>query len=196
MLGDWIYTFSSTIWIRGHDTTGDKAWVAPNKHISSPRRRRTDVQRPHRRRPRLRPAGPQQISSSYQGLARPRSHPKRVQRRRPRTRPVHPDRVTGQARAEVGGSIHRQVEGVPQRVQANNAIRRRPRSIPGILTISANFLSKHSGPTCPCNSPNSTIPAHTLFLPGGEVFNEAEPCNIPAKISRKNSDAACQKRPH
>jgi hypothetical protein len=25
------------------------------------------------------------------------------------------------------------------------------------------------------------IPARTLFLPGGEVFNEAEPCNIHAK---------------
>jgi hypothetical protein len=51
MPGDRIHTFSSTIWIKGHDVVGDKAWVAPNKHISSPRRRRTNVQRPHRRRP-------------------------------------------------------------------------------------------------------------------------------------------------
>jgi hypothetical protein len=128
MPGDRIHTFSSTIWIRGHDAARDKAWVAPNKHISSPRRRRTNVQRPHRRRPRLRPAGPQQIPSSNQGLARPCGRPKRVQRRRPHTHPDHPDRVTGQTGAEVGGSIHRQIEGVPQRVQADNAIRRRPRA--------------------------------------------------------------------
>jgi hypothetical protein len=49
------------------------------------------------------------------------------------------------------------------------------------LTISANFLFDSSEPTCPCNSQNSFIPARTLFLPGGEVFNEAEPCNIHAK---------------
>jgi hypothetical protein len=44
-----------------------------------------------------------------------------------------------------------------------------------------NFLFDSSGPTHPCNSPNSFILARTLFLPGGEVFNEAEPCNIHAK---------------
>jgi hypothetical protein len=48
------------------------------------------------------------------------------------------------------------------------------------------FLFKPSGPTRPCNPPNSIIPARTLFLPGGEVFNEAGPCNIPTKIPRKN----------
>jgi hypothetical protein len=42
-------------------------------------------------------------------------------------------------------------------------------------------LFDSSEPTCPCNSQNSFIPARTLFLPGGEVFNEAEPCNIHAK---------------
>jgi hypothetical protein len=57
----------------------------------------------------------------------------------------------------------------------------------GILTISANFLFKPSGPMRPCNPPNIIIPARTLFLPGrGEIFNEAEPCNIPAKIPRKS----------
>jgi hypothetical protein len=43
------------------------------------------------------------------------------------------------------------------------------------------FLFDSSGPARPCNSLNSFIPARTLFLPGGEVFNEAEPCNIHAK---------------
>jgi hypothetical protein len=43
------------------------------------------------------------------------------------------------------------------------------------------FLFDSSRPARPCNSQNSFIPARTLFLPGGEVFNEAEPCNIHAK---------------
>jgi hypothetical protein len=59
------------------------------------------------------PCSPQQIASSNQGLARQRGRPKRVQRRKPRTRPDHPDRVTGQAGAEMGGSIHPQDEGIP-----------------------------------------------------------------------------------
>jgi hypothetical protein len=37
----------------------------------------------------------------------------------------------------------------------------------------------------PCNPANNVIPARTLFLPGGEVFNEAEPCNIPTKAPAK-----------
>jgi hypothetical protein len=128
MSGNWIHSFSPAIWLGGHDPTGNKTWVTSNKPISRPQHRRTNLQRPHRRRPRLRPAGPQQIPSSNDGLARPRSRPKRIQRRGPRTHLNHPDRVTGQARAKVGGSIHRQVEGVSERVQANNAIRRRPRA--------------------------------------------------------------------
>jgi hypothetical protein len=36
-----------------------------------------------------------------------------------------------------------------------------------------------------CNPANNVILARTLFLPGGEVFNEAEPCNIPAKAPAK-----------
>jgi hypothetical protein len=56
-------------------------------------------------------------------------------------------------------------------------------------------LFESSGLTRPCNSPNSLIPARTLFLPGGEVFNEAEPCNIHAKIPRKKLKQ-CRKRPH
>jgi hypothetical protein len=43
------------------------------------------------------------------------------------------------------------------------------------------FLFYSSGLARPCNSQNNFILACTLFLPGGEVFNEAEPCNIPEK---------------
>jgi hypothetical protein len=124
-----IHTFSSIVWIRGHDAAGDKARVAPNKHISGPQCRRTNVQRSHRWRPRPCPIGPQQISGSNQGLVRQHGRPKRVQQRRPRTRPDHLDRITGQAGAEMGGSIHRQVEGIHQRVQASNAFRRRLRAL-------------------------------------------------------------------
>jgi hypothetical protein len=46
-------------------------------------------------------------------------------------------------------------------------------------------LFESSGPSRPCNSLNIIIPARTLFLPGGEVFNEAAPCNIQAKIPHK-----------
>jgi hypothetical protein len=113
MLGNRIHTFSSIVWIRGHDVARDKAWVAQNKHISSPRRRRTNVQRSPRRGPRPRPTGPQKISGSNQGLARQRGCPKRVQQRRPCTRLDHPDKIMGQAGAEMGKSIHRQVEGIP-----------------------------------------------------------------------------------
>jgi hypothetical protein len=66
-------------------------------HISSPRCRRTNFQRSHRRRPRPCPVGPRQISGSNQGLARQHSRPKRIQQRGPRTRPDHPDRITRQA---------------------------------------------------------------------------------------------------
>jgi hypothetical protein len=56
-------------------------------------------------------------------------------------------------------------------------------------------LFDSTGPTRPCNSPNSFIPARTLFLPGGKVFNEAEPCNIHAKNPpQKNYNV--EKRPH
>jgi hypothetical protein len=103
MPGDWIHPFSSTVRIGGHDPAGNKARVASNKCISRPRRRRANVQRPHRRRPCLRPAGPQQIPSSNEGLAQPRSRPKRIQRRRPRTCLNHPDRVMGQAGTKIEG---------------------------------------------------------------------------------------------
>jgi hypothetical protein len=129
MPGNRIHTFSSIVRIRGHDAARDKAWVAQNKHISSPRCRRTNVQRSHRWRLCPHPTGPQQISGSNQGLTRQRGCPKRIQQRRPRTRPDHPDRITGQARAEMGRSIHCQVEGIPRRVQAGNSFRRRLRAL-------------------------------------------------------------------
>ena len=56
-------------------------------------------------------------------------------------------------------------------------------------------MFESSGLTRPCNSPNSIIPTRSLFLPGGEVFNEAEPCNIHAKIPRKKLKQR-RKRPH
>jgi hypothetical protein len=59
-------------------------------------------------------------------MARPHSHPEGIQRRRPCTHPDSSDRVPGQARAKVGGPFHHQDEGIPQRVQANNTIWRRP----------------------------------------------------------------------
>jgi hypothetical protein len=61
------------------------------------------------------------------------------------------------------------------------------------LIISANFLFDSSGLARPCNSQNNFILARTLFLPGDEVFNEAEPCNIPAKNPPK---IYVEKRPH
>jgi hypothetical protein len=78
--------------------------------------------------PCLRPTDPKQIPSSNKSMVRPHSHLEGIQRRRPRTRPDNSNRVPGQARAKVGGPLHRQDEGVPQRVQANNAIRRRLRA--------------------------------------------------------------------
>jgi hypothetical protein len=60
-------------------------------------------------------------------------------------------------------------------------------SILGTLIISANFLFDSSGPARPCNLQNDFILARTLFLPGGEVFNEAEPCNIQAKYPPQKS---------
>jgi hypothetical protein len=126
--GDWVHSLPPAIWIGGHDPAGNKTWVTADKHFSRPRRRRTNFQGPHRRRPCLRLAGPQQIPSSNKSMARPHSCPKRIQRRGPRTCPDNSDIVMGQAGAKVGGSLHRQDEGVPQRVQANNAIRRRPRT--------------------------------------------------------------------
>jgi hypothetical protein len=46
-----------------------------------------------------------------------------IQRRGPHTRSNSSDRVQGQAGAQVGGPFHRQDEGIPQRIQARNAIR-------------------------------------------------------------------------
>jgi hypothetical protein len=54
-------------------------------------------------------------------------------------------------------------------------------STPGTSTISANFLFDSSGPVRPCNSQKQFYSGPHSFPPGGEVFNEAEPCNIQMK---------------
>jgi hypothetical protein len=99
-------------------------WVTTDCPVSRLRHGRAHFEGPHRRRPRLRPTGFKQIPSPDKSMARPHSHPEGIQRRRPCTRPDSSDRVQGQAGAQVGGPFHRQDEGVPQRVQAHNAIRR------------------------------------------------------------------------
>jgi hypothetical protein len=54
-------------------------------------------------------------------------------------------------------------------------------SILGTLIIYANFLFDSSGPARPCNPQKQFYSGPHSFPPGGEVFNEAEPCNIQAK---------------
>jgi hypothetical protein len=54
-------------------------------------------------------------------------------------------------------------------------------SIPGTLIICANFLFDSSGPARPCNSQKQSYSGPHSFPPGGEVFNEAESCNIQVK---------------
>jgi hypothetical protein len=54
-------------------------------------------------------------------------------------------------------------------------------STPRTSTISANFLFDSSGPIRPCNSQKQFYSGPHSFPPGGEVFNEAEPCNIQVK---------------
>jgi hypothetical protein len=114
-------------------------------------------------------------------MARPHSHPEGIQRRGPRTRPNSSDRVQGQAGAQVGGPFHCQDEGFPQRLQARHAKRAKTWSTPGTSTISANFLFDSLGPIRPCNSRKQFYSGPHSFPPGGEVFNEAESCNIQVK---------------
>jgi hypothetical protein len=54
-------------------------------------------------------------------------------------------------------------------------------STPVTSTISANFLFDSSGPIRPCNSQKQFYSGPHSFPPGGEVFNEAESCNIQVK---------------
>jgi hypothetical protein len=119
---------SPSIRIRGYDSARNKTWVTANSRVSRPRRRRAYFEGPHQRRSRLRPTGSKQIPSSNKSMARPHSHPEGIQRRRPRTRPDSSDRVPRLVGAKMGGPFHRQDEGVPQRVQAHNAIWRRLRT--------------------------------------------------------------------
>jgi hypothetical protein len=114
-------------------------------------------------------------------MARPRSHPEGIQRRGPRTRPDSSDRVQGQAGAQVGGPLHCQNESFPQRLQTRNAKWRRPGALLEHRQSPQIFLFDSSGPIRPCNSQKHFYSGPHSFPPGGEVFNEAEPCNIQVK---------------
>jgi hypothetical protein len=54
-------------------------------------------------------------------------------------------------------------------------------SIPGTSIISAIFLFDSSGLARPCNSQKQFYSGPHSFPPRGEVFNEAESCNIQVK---------------
>jgi hypothetical protein len=179
--GDRVHSFLPFIRIGGYDPTRNKTWVPANSSFSRPRRGRANFQGPHRWRPSLRSTGPEQIPSPDKSMARPRSHPKRIQRRGPRTRPDSSDRVQGQAGAQVGGPFHCQYEGFPRRLQAHDAKRRRPGALLEHRQSPQIFCLTHQGRFALVTRKNNSILARTLFLPGGEVFNEAGPCNIQAK---------------
>jgi hypothetical protein len=114
-------------------------------------------------------------------MARPCSHPEGIQRRGPRTRPNSSDRVQGQAGAQVGGPFHCQDEGIPQRIQARNAKRRRLGAFLEHQQSPQIFCLTHQGQLALVIRKNNFILARTLFLLRGEVFNEAESCNIQVK---------------
>jgi hypothetical protein len=152
-----------------------------NSFVSRPRRGRAHFEGSHRWRPSLRSTGSEQIPSPDKSMVRPRSHLERVQRRGPRTRPNSSDRVQGQAGAQVGEPFHCQDEGFPHRLQARNAKRRRPGALLEHRKSPQIFCLTHQGRFAPVIRKNNVILALTLFLPGGEVFNEAESCNIQAK---------------
>jgi hypothetical protein len=152
-----------------------------NSSVSRPRRGRAHFEGSHRRRPSLRLTGSKQTPSPDKSMARPRSHPKGIQRRGPRSRPNSLDRVQGQARTQVGGPLHCQDESFPQRLQARNAKRRRPGALLEHRQSPQFFCLTRQGRFALVIRKNKFILARTLFLPGGEVFNEAEPCNIQVK---------------
>jgi hypothetical protein len=95
----------------------------------------------------------------------------------------------------VGRTIYRQDKVVSQRIQINNTLWRRP----------GTFLEYRQSSQIFCLNPQGhhalVIHLTLLFWPalfssqGGEVFNEATPCNIQAKIPHKKL-SQCRKRPH
>jgi hypothetical protein len=87
----------------------------------------------------------------------------------------------GASWAQVGGPFHRQDEGFPQRLQARNAKRRRPGALLEHRQSLQIFCLTHQGRFALVIRENNFILACTLFLLGGEVFNEAESCNIQVK---------------
>jgi hypothetical protein len=81
----------------------------------------------------------------------------------------------------VRGPLHCQDESFPQCLQARNAKRRRPGALLEHRQSPQIFCLTHQGRFALVIRKNKFILARTLFLPGGEVFNEAEPCNIQVK---------------
>jgi hypothetical protein len=103
----------------------------------------------------------------------------------------------------MGRAFHRQEENVPKRLQTQITIQRRPRAFVEYRQPENFFCLRLQIPR-PSHLSNFHIHyfsrAHTLFFAGGEVFNEAEPCNkSPQKSPPKNkSDTmtmGCRKRP-
>jgi hypothetical protein len=81
----------------------------------------------------------------------------------------------------VGGPFHCQDEGIPQRIQARNAKRRRLGAFLEHQQSPQIFCLTHQGQLALVIRKNNFILARTLFLLRGEVFNEAESCNIQVK---------------
>ena len=114
-------------------------------------------------------------------MARPRSHPAGIQRRGPRTRPNSSDRVQGQAGAQVGGPFHCQDEGLPSAYRLATPNGEDLEHSWNIDNLRKFFCLTHQGQFALVIRKNNFILARTLFLPGGEVFNEVESCNIQVK---------------
>jgi hypothetical protein len=95
----------------------------------------------------------------------------------------------------VGRTIYRQDKVVSQRVQIDNSIWRRPRTFLEYRQPSQTFCLNPQGHHALVIH-QTLLSRPTLFSSqGGEVFNEAEPCNIQAKIPCKKL-SECRKQPH
>jgi hypothetical protein len=178
--GDWVHPFPPSIWIGGHDPARNKTGVPTDSPVSYPRRGRAHFKGPDRWRPGLRTTGSKQIPGPNKSM---RDHA--VIPREFAKETSYSSEPLGQSPGANWSPSRRALSSSRRRrPPAHTGSRRHPAknwSIPGTLIISTNFLYDCSGPARPCNSHNNFILARTLFLPGGEVFNEAEPCNIQAK---------------
>jgi hypothetical protein len=81
----------------------------------------------------------------------------------------------------VGGPFHCQDEGIPHPIQARNAKRRRLGAFLEHRQSPQIFCLTHQGQLALVIRKNNFILARTLFLLGGEVFNEAKSYNIQVK---------------